>query len=57
MENMSKTWVNNLSERNIYRREINIKKAGKRWALWMTQWTEALMFVCTFVNFISSTSQ
>jgi hypothetical protein len=41
--------VNSRSERNVLLKGDKHEE-GEEWALWMTQWTEALIFVCTFLS-------
>jgi len=48
---LEQDWVNSCSERNVVLKGDK-QEEGEQWALWMTQWTEALIFVCIFVNFI-----
>jgi hypothetical protein len=48
--------VNSRSERKVLL-EGDKQEEGEEWALWMTQWTKALIFVCTFASFISITGQ
>jgi hypothetical protein len=53
---LEQDWVNSLWERNVLWKGDKHEE-GEEWALWMTQWTEELVFVCNFVNFISIIDQ